>query len=241
MSSQFLYHESCPQCGSKDNLGVWDDGHKFCFGCKYYESGTITIHSVFNPQEPIEHKESDFPYDANEDIPAEALKWLLKYHITFQLQKEFGILWSNRRQMLCWKIYGVSGNLLGWQGRCFAKDAKTKYFSQGKIHEDLCILSREFPIPSTVVLVEDFISAIRVSEYLPCMPLWGCTCGLNALGELKKRFSTILVWLDGGKLDNARKIGLNASMVGLKSGVIYTSRDPKEYSSEEIDKFLQGE
>ena len=34
--STFLKHAPCPQCGSKDNLGVYDD-HSFCFGCGYFE------------------------------------------------------------------------------------------------------------------------------------------------------------------------------------------------------------
>ena len=35
--SRFLHHTNCPACGSKDNLGVYDDGHKWCFGCGYSE------------------------------------------------------------------------------------------------------------------------------------------------------------------------------------------------------------
>lgn len=38
--STFLKHAPCPSCGSKDNLGVYDD-HSFCFGCGYFE-GTPT-------------------------------------------------------------------------------------------------------------------------------------------------------------------------------------------------------
>tara|TARA_E500000331_G_scaffold355814_1_gene412289 strand:+ start:982 stop:2595 length:1614 start_codon:yes stop_codon:yes gene_type:complete len=30
--AQFVGHEPCPDCGSKDNLGVWAD-HSYCFGC----------------------------------------------------------------------------------------------------------------------------------------------------------------------------------------------------------------
>ena len=39
--TQFLRHESCPKCGSKDNLARYSDGHAYCFssGCNYYESG----------------------------------------------------------------------------------------------------------------------------------------------------------------------------------------------------------
>ena len=237
--SRFLYHESCPQCGSKDNLGVWDDGHKFCFGCKYHEQGAISIHRVFNSQLEREQSPKEFPYDASENMPFEPLRWLLKNGITFQLQKEHGIMWSHYRQMVCWQIKGLKGTIIGWQGRCFAPDAKMKYYSQGRIREDVCVVARQSPLPDTVVLVEDYISAVRVSGYLPCIPLFGCVCSLEALGQLLGRFKNIKVWLDSDKLDNARQVAQNASMLGLKSDVVFTPQDPKEYSNREIAKFLE--
>lgn len=38
--SEFVGHEPCPECGSKDNLARYDDGHAHCFGCDYFEKGT---------------------------------------------------------------------------------------------------------------------------------------------------------------------------------------------------------
>lgn len=38
--SEFVQHEPCPKCGSQDNLARYTDGHGYCFGCKYYETGT---------------------------------------------------------------------------------------------------------------------------------------------------------------------------------------------------------
>jgi len=37
--AQRVVHESCPKCGSKDNLGRYPDGHAYCFGseCDYME------------------------------------------------------------------------------------------------------------------------------------------------------------------------------------------------------------
>ena len=35
MTSNFLHHSPCENCGSKDNVGVWDD-HTYCFGCHDY-------------------------------------------------------------------------------------------------------------------------------------------------------------------------------------------------------------
>ena len=35
--TEFLRHEPCPKCNSKDNLARYKDGHAYCFGCEYYE------------------------------------------------------------------------------------------------------------------------------------------------------------------------------------------------------------
>lgn len=35
-TSEFVEHTECPSCGSRDNAGVYDDGHTYCFGCQTY-------------------------------------------------------------------------------------------------------------------------------------------------------------------------------------------------------------
>ena len=37
--STFLYHSSCPSCGSSDGNSVYSDGHTYCFVCDAYSSG----------------------------------------------------------------------------------------------------------------------------------------------------------------------------------------------------------
>lgn len=39
-NSNFVRHEPCDTCGSKDNLSRYDDGHGYCHGCGAYEHGT---------------------------------------------------------------------------------------------------------------------------------------------------------------------------------------------------------
>jgi twinkle protein len=43
--ADFVRHEPCPSCGSKDNLARYSDGSASCFteGCKHYERGDGTI------------------------------------------------------------------------------------------------------------------------------------------------------------------------------------------------------
>lgn len=37
--SAYIGKESCPSCGSRDNLARYTDGHGYCFGCGHYEHG----------------------------------------------------------------------------------------------------------------------------------------------------------------------------------------------------------
>jgi len=36
--TKFLYHAPCDNCGSRDNVAVYDDGHTYCFGCQQYKN-----------------------------------------------------------------------------------------------------------------------------------------------------------------------------------------------------------
>ena len=37
--SAFVMHIPCTECGSKDNCGLFDDDHSYCFGCQAYTPG----------------------------------------------------------------------------------------------------------------------------------------------------------------------------------------------------------
>jgi hypothetical protein len=233
--AKFLYHEACNVCGSKDNKAVYADGSSFCFGCKAHTNRSIDIRKVFNPQPPTKSQAKDYPWDAQEAMPIEPLKWLLQYDLSTYEREKFGIQWSPTRQMICWKIKNPEGTIIGWQGRNFSPTAKAKYTSHGEIHKDLCILGDTH---TKLVLVEDYISAIKVSKHLPCMPLFGCTISIESLQAIKDRFKGVIIWLDSDKLDNARKIALKASMLGLTGQVLFTELDPKCYNTNDIKSYL---
>ena len=50
MPSKYKSKEPCPECGSKDNVAVYDDGHKHCFGCGWqYQPGKDKPRKEFTP------------------------------------------------------------------------------------------------------------------------------------------------------------------------------------------------
>ena len=50
MPSKYKSKEPCPECNSKDNVAVYDDGHKHCFGCGWqYQPGKDKPRKEFTP------------------------------------------------------------------------------------------------------------------------------------------------------------------------------------------------
>ena len=51
--SIFVKHEPCPECGSKNNLARYSDGHGYCFGCEYWEAGEDEVERAYNKLEVV--------------------------------------------------------------------------------------------------------------------------------------------------------------------------------------------
>lgn len=47
--SEFVKHEPCPSCGSKNNLARYTDGHGFCFGCNHHEAAESSLTTETKP------------------------------------------------------------------------------------------------------------------------------------------------------------------------------------------------
>ena len=70
----FVAHEACPECGSANNLAVYDDGYAKCFGagCDYYHMGEGT-------SAPLKEKR----VGKSSDLLAGAPEALMKRHISY--------------------------------------------------------------------------------------------------------------------------------------------------------------
>lgn len=236
--STFVGHEPCPRCGSRDNLGVWDDGHKYCFGCRFFIPSPENIEQLKKKAQQLENnKNNDFMLDTSGftyRIPSNALSWLTKYGISRQEVEHYGICWNTNTDSLVFPIYNSQKAIIYCQERYFGSDIHhAKYVTHGSKTQQLAqILNRN--APRTVVLVEDFISAIKVGRVCTSSPLLGSTIDPNAVRWVTERFNKVRVWLD---LDKATQALHEASKLALaipNTRVIITVLDPKEYSTQEI-------
>lgn len=239
---RFSHHEPCPNCGSKDNLGVWADGHKFCFGCKHFEPSP---QSLANLRKRLAVDENNNNNGNGLDrshctpiLPARSLAWLRKYGITDKEITSYGIWWNPQNESLVFPVRNQAGQLVLTNERYFGADPKhPKYLTFGsKTAQHLIILH---PLNrDSLVVVEDFISAVKVARQVSSCALFGSTMPGNALKWAVERFKHIRVWLDMDKASQSVLTASRCSQYVPDTRSIITEMDPKDYTNSQISKIL---
>lgn len=240
--SYFLLHTACPRCGSSDAFAEYSDGHKWCFSCHKYVPAKIK--SARQVEEILydkkEYSKGVLPFDFTPEIPKEPYAWLKQYSLTNEEIKQNSLGWSESEGMLIFPYYEDERkeNLLLWQGRYFPS-RNPKVYTSG--FPDDCILlhhnvSRTYP--SRVVVVEDSVSAIKVSRVCDCTTLLGSNISKSKAIRLSKLYDHLTIWLDSDKLSSMVKFVEMYSILFKTIDYVYTEKDPKYYNEKEIQNAL---
>lgn len=244
---RFSHHEPCPKCRENgrdrrgNNLGVYDDGSKYCYSCGYHSHGKPTIPVAIQLEQQLPSSLS-LPDDVEPYYPAQCLVWVGQYELNKNDLYTNKCLWSEHLQRLIFPIYSSEGReLLAWQGRYFGTDrAKPKWFSYGKLDTVFHIFNRERSRGSLVV-VEDIVSAIKLGKVgHAVMPLFGSYISQKKMASLKLLTAHLTIWLDPDKYKEAVKFCKEANIISLPCTVVNTDKDPKEVSFEELDRTLKS-
>ena len=260
-TSKLLRHEACQECRKNgndrrgNNLAVYTD-HVYCFACGY------TRKTGFNYLKRRQKEESDrsgcteaytvskhtnqrptIPSDVVLSLPSVALDWLYQYELTDREIAKHKLGWSENgillrgepyKPCLVFPVYDEQGECLMYQARYFGQKNNNvpKYVTRGNPNDILHILGNG---GDTITIVEDLISAIKVSRYGISMPIWGSFLSNQVAMRISKQFVNLNIWLDYDKTKEAHKTARRVG--GLFSGqvkVISTLRDPKGVPGKEI-------
>lgn len=237
-SSHLLYKTRCPACAengkdrSKDNLGVYSDGHSYCFSCGY--SSGSTVHGKINSTTKQIKQIPPFPEDISNTLGENAKRWLLRY---FPTKEDFPrCFWSEQEQ----KLYFMLDNG-AYQYRYFGENKDHPKWVGYGINDNLLHITNpnNSLVDGLLVLVEDIISGLKVGHITPTLTLFGSNISLKRLATLKLLgYNEVIIWLDWDKREYAIKAAQLAQSIGLQAQVIHTKLDPKEYNYEQIKKFL---
>ncbi len=245
--AKFVKHTKCPQCGSRDNLGVYSDDSKYCFGCGYTERGDH-VSAIRESNVEERNSVSKLPADAGFDFSADGVRFLRQYAITVEEAISRGIKWSEREQQLIFSYYDREGNLACVQARNFNpyRVAKAKYYNQGSPKEVLPIYKNSgarssglVSVSRRLVITEDTLSAVCIARQSDAMPALGTYVPVQKIMALAGLYEFIVVWLDHDKWREAREIADNCKWVGLSARTVFSELDPKCYSNEEITEYLK--
>ena len=238
--SYVIRKEQCPKCRelgndrSHDNLAVYSDGHCYCFRCGYSTGRKHITQTIEKPATSIV-----LPADVTTTLPTEARQWLEQYQLSRLDLQQNHVMWSDKWSRLIFPYFDDTG-LIAWQGRyvpCGMNKVEingkipAKWFSQGKIHEII------HPIKvrnRTAILVEDIISAIKVSQFAGSIPIFGSSISAKQFLRLKTLVDRVYLWLDPDMRTKSVSMASLGKLMGLETHVIFSDKDPKDHDHASI-------
>lgn len=252
----WISQERCPRCGPQgdgagDNLATYSDGHKFCFACGYFVPSPkiLSLDDVRNSKQKREEANEPIrvflPDDFTTIIPTEPLGWLYDYGITPEEIAKLKMGWSALMRRLIFPIYDGEGKLLMWQGRYFPPSFETavkraKYYTCGQPDGVEAYFGHEERVNTWVLVVEDFISAVKVGRIAPTCCLWGSELSIKKLKRLAHSFESLIIWLDHDKASYQAKSIVKAKPYFKHVTGIFTKSDPKAFTTKEISEWIQS-
>ncbi len=235
--ARYVGHTNCPRCGSRDNLANYDDGSSWCFGCRLYVPAEgIAVNVARRKYGPVAGLDSslaqiaELPRDVSPKLNGDALEWLQSYDLREDEIRRHAIVWSDEKELLIFPVL-KNGVCVFWMGRYFPA-RKPKTYNEGNTTPKLCGASKS---TEKVAVVEDIVSAIKVSRHVPCVCLFGTNLQVDLVNKLKDMYGSLYVWLDSDKTDLGMSYSRRFSL-RFKDGAtcVRTDDDPKELSDKEI-------
>lgn len=240
--------KDCKNCGSDHKarpLCVYENG-EYCFSCGY----TRTVHQWTVEQRVASRPE--FPDSTNrlEQFSLEAQMWLAKYDVGQKLISKHKIHYCEDNSLI-FPAFGEDGMLQCYQKR----NMKERFITTSGDKKPLLLTNESNS--SIIVLVEDFISAIRVNDAgYNSLCLFGTKLAYDEIDMQLKKFETILVWLDNDKTKKVNS-GQEAAkkIIKLAEHLLYkkyafsfdksvkniaTEFDPKCFVKSKINKIIEG-
>lgn len=239
--ARFIRHEPCPSCGSRDNLGRWDDGSAYCFGCHYVErrTGVPNFVSTVDGDSVEGGTIHQLPTDVGTSFPEGVVSWLSSFGISVEEVLSIGAVWSSYWEQFIIPYYRQDGSLGCYQARNFNKEraAKAKYYNVGSKEDVLPIWGEKAKL---LVITEDALSSLKIARQRAAMPALGTSLSVPKITALRRLgVEQVVVWLDRDKWREARELADKFKWINIGATTVLSDEDPKRYTDEQIKDFLK--
>ena len=226
-------HNPCPSCPSSDAYFVYSDGHGHCYSCGYHDPGTNSIESMRMKLAPTNLSSKDIDISKyTHSIPPAARVWLRKYGITDAEISKYQIMWNPDKYSLVFPIFS-GGRVVVTNERYYGHEKKhPKYLTRGNKTAHFNFFGKE---SDEIILVEDYVSAIKIARQARSCPLLGSTVPMPLVLRLvDDGYKSVKIWLDRNKAKESIEECNKLSQFITEVKPIITELDPKEYNDEAI-------
>ena len=250
--SNLISMGSCPHCDSGHRSACYAeyvDGYK-CFSCGVSKSYNSHRMAVMGRTRPTIKPGLNIPKSSPRvsEWPVSILKWLYKYYVFDDVIKKHNISYVEDTNSLLYKV--VENNEV-----VFAQTRKFPKFIRGVGPKHIYKTNNGH---NTVVIVEDYISAIRLAENnVDAICLFGTSINDSDVKPVLDRWDNVVIWLDGdaagikGCKSIEKKLNKQINENKLRFPLRYpqewsivkirSEKDPKTYSDNEIKERLNVE
>ena len=211
---------------SGNNLAVYSDSHKHCFACGYYVRGDIV--EAYKQKQEVKKDAISYFVRSNHFNP-KGLIYLKKYGLTDKEIHDNYFWCENGFLVFDGGKYQNARNFTG---------LGVKYISRGLIRGNEKIFLQNTQ-KDDVVVAEDAISAIKIARTCNSVPIHNSIIPLELILRLSKQFKNLFIWLDRDKAKESFKEAKKAEIYFDKVNIIWSEKDPKEYSDIEIKNYLE--
>lgn len=240
--ARFSGYTPCPKCRERgadrsgDNLANWMDGSAHCFSCGYHVPPPFQLTFINKEEDKDDKEKAVLPRDFQRShIPAAAIKWIIQYGLPWSYWKAH-CGYSEEEGRL---VITVGDPIKFSQGRLIDQSlGKRKWKFYGDGHNYVEVIGAT--LSGEVVLVEDLISAHKVGQHVPCIPIFGTTIHDVVVAELQRLNRPVRLWLDADQYPLLpKKINRLQGLLRHPVRYIFTEKDPKECSMEQIKELTK--
>lgn len=240
--ARFKGYTPCPKCRERgadrtgDNLATWMDGSAHCFSCGYHVAPPFQLTFINKEEDKDDKEKAVLPRDFQRaHIPPAAIKWIIQYGLPWSYWKNY-CGYSEEEGRL---VITVGDPIKFSQGRLIDQSmGKRKWKFYGDGHRYAEVIGHE--VPGEVVLVEDLISAHKVGQHALTIPLFGTHIHDVVVTELQRLQRPVRLWLDADQYPLlGKKIARLQTLLRHPVRYIYTEKDPKECSMEQIKELVK--
>ena len=248
-------HLVCPICNGgsshERSLLIWVNSGVITYKCYRVKCGVHGVIGDSGVRVPAVSKPRKESYSSLLPVPLPPrVTSYLKHRFTFTRDELLinGVKWEATQQRILIPITGIRHTLTeheGWLARAYSvlqtgASSIPKAVAHFKVEQPTCLMKPYGVAGDSLILCEDFWSAMRVNRYLPACALSGTHLGEQAIkAMLRAGVKRLTFVLDADARQKARQLKHDYALLFDTRTVLLSGVDAKDMTEEQMSELIE--